>query len=720
LKTLNTFILPLLILLISVGCSARKASVSTKLKFYSGNLLSTIQLNGGILVIGRNAAHTEDISFVLHSLDESKILNLSKGKWEFAAFGWSGENGNFTGSNKCAYTDFVDLTQDEQVISFNLSTLNCAKTFTIENDKMSEDSFIDLTTGAYQPFKLITCNATALTSANCPSNVFNTSFKSYKLVLNSFSKNNPNGAEALVSNCYSAIDPNNALRLPTGTVLNGSVMKYSLLFFTDTTCSTQPIVSQFFRGFINQPANPLDAKVLFDINDVTTLIINPSLVQAPPPFLLNAGIFGSNSTAMTLDFPATPPDIAYVCASEVNDSSGCTWMAFSNTLSITATSGADGNRTFHVWGKDAVGHIFYLGNQTTVYDSTPPATVSVTSNDLNGVPGVLNIAWTGGTDVNLLKFETKLCADSACSTVLDTHQVFPNAAYTDSFVIPATIGRYFVRVTAFDKVGNIANPTTIDSGLVCPSEYIYVPANTNLGVSSFCVMKFEAKNVSSIATSQAASVPWMNITQPLANTACTNLGTSYFLISNPEWQTIARNIENVSSNWSGATVGTGAVTIGHSDGTPSYAMAVSNVTNSYDGTGNTSLQNDGLGREQKRTLSLSSGQTIWDFSGNAAEWVNWTMTTSLQIAPTTCIQGSTELSSVSCGGLSGDDYLPSNASFISTQGMGKFYAGAGSGGSAFRGGDWANSTNDGIFALDIFSNSVYSTSSVGFRCVYRP
>lgn len=47
---------------------------------------------------------------------------------------------------------------------------------------------------------------------------------------------------------------------------------------------------------------------------------------------------------------------------------------------------------------------------------------------------------------------------------------------------------------------------------VCPTGFALVPFNSTVGThADFCVAKFEMKNVSGAATSQASGQPWENI-----------------------------------------------------------------------------------------------------------------------------------------------------------------------------------------------------------------
>ena len=247
----------------------------------------------------------------------------------------------------------------------------------------------------------------------------------------------------------------------------------------------------------------------------------------------------------------------------------------------------------------------------------------------------------------------------------------------------------------------------------CPCGYVEVPANSSLGVTSnFCVMQFDAKNVGGVAKSQALTSPWVSINQSNAKTACTNLGVGYDLISNPEWMTIARNVENVASNWSSGIVGTGMMPRGHSDGIPNNALEVTNIYDPYDQTGNNSGQAAGSGWEQKRTLTLSNGNVVWDITGNVWEWIDWT-------PPTTCTDMGVELSSVNCGtDLATTDYMPSHPAYGTSQGMGRFYGGTG--GAALRGGYWYSGAGGGAFALGLNYSPSDTSAGFGFRCVYRP
>lgn len=177
--------------------------------------------------------------------------------------------------------------------------------------------------------------------------------------------------------------------------------------------------------------------------------------------------------------------------------------------------------------------------------------------------------------------------------------------------------------------------TSSDAGLsanavtmACPYGFIVVPGSSTYGTSDFCVMKYEAKQYSStVPISQASSTPWTgsvsSLSQSEATTYSQNVAgcTGCHLITDAEYLTIVQNVLNINSNWdNGAgvhTVGTGYIYSGNNDATPGTLQAAStNDSEGYYGTSDSSPSN------QRRTLTLSNGEVIWDIAGNAWEWTS--------------------------------------------------------------------------------------------------
>jgi hypothetical protein len=250
--------------------------------------------------------------------------------------------------------------------------------------------------------------------------------------------------------------------------------------------------------------------------------------------------------------------------------------------------------------------------------------------------------------------------------------------------------------------------------ITCPStadfKTLHVPRNPIFGDYNFCVFKYEATDDGGEAESYATGGPWVDILASEAEDAC---GTTVYnddnlsLISNNEWMTIARNIENNSSQ--NSFTGADELTYfyrGHTDNTDSTGASGTSLSadlvNPYELTGNDSSN----GKDQRRTLHLSNGEVIWDFSGNVAEWVE------IDLLPE-CSLGDFGISNCPDSG-------PLD---LSLEYLGKIINSSTDSDVLARGGDF----NDGI--TGVFDAGIYAMlflddndndSDIGFRCVLRP
>jgi hypothetical protein len=260
--------------------------------------------------------------------------------------------------------------------------------------------------------------------------------------------------------------------------------------------------------------------------------------------------------------------------------------------------------------------------------------------------------------------------------------------------------------------GNFSGDVLVEGDLIldgsvkrksCPSGYVLVPGDSNFGTSDFCVMKYEAKQGSnSKVVSTASGTPWVSISWYGAKEACRRSGGH--LITNAEWMTIARDVEGVASNWSEGSVGSGYIYSGHNDGSPNNSLAASSDDgDGYFGTGNSSPSN------QRRTLTLSNGEVIWDLAGNVWQWVDE------QCDTTTWTTTSwTEWSSIT--GYRRDIMGPSVV-FGETSGVGKYYGCLTNGNALFRGGGCYSGVSAGVFTMNFCNAPSLSTDGFGFRCV---
>lgn len=151
--------------------------------------------------------------------------------------------------------------------------------------------------------------------------------------------------------------------------------------------------------------------------------------------------------------------------------------------------------------------------------------------------------------------------------------------------------------------------------------FVRVPGNFELGTTDFCISRFEMKEEQGLPTSRPAGLPWQLANAATVAGACANLGSEFALPSNAQWQTLARNIENVAANWSGGAVGAGDLVRGNVDNSPGVALSVSNPNDPCDQSNAPSCTVAGATFSQRRTHRLSSGSEIWDVGGNVIEWV---------------------------------------------------------------------------------------------------
>ncbi|MDQ7022515.1 MAG: hypothetical protein Q9M97_03135 [Candidatus Gracilibacteria bacterium] len=234
-----------------------------------------------------------------------------------------------------------------------------------------------------------------------------------------------------------------------------------------------------------------------------------------------------------------------------------------------------------------------------------------------------------------------------------------------------------------------------------------------------------AYDLSKTPVSMAGKYPIADITQPEAITSCQKMGG--YLITNNQWMTIARNIEEQKSNYISGGPGTGILKTGVSDsdngcGNTSYTKSIYTglsrnwATKTGGGFGNTACDN-------KRQLKLSNGETIWDLSGNVWEHVNKSNT----IDGTNYNNGETAVSGSSAGTNRDDDGIyaitdmdkyGSKYHLGKANGMGNLYYANGVANNIFiRGGRAAYGTHAGVFTLILSGTSTNYRRNMGFRCV---
>lgn len=303
----------------------------------------------------------------------------------------------------------------------------------------------------------------------------------------------------------------------------------------------------------------------------------------------------------------------------------------------------------------------------------------------------------------------------------DTNYCLKSGSGNTFAVTVATGSAYALTATKGTKTYKVTNDSVPIAAIVCPTGFIVVPGSSTYGTSDFCVMKYEAKNAgSNIPASVAAGTPWLGLTEMDAATYSANVVgcTGCHLITEAEWMTIAQNVLSVTSNWSGGAVGSGFIYSGHNDGSAS-GLAASTDNDGYYGTGNTT------GSNQRRTLTLTNGEVIWDLAGNISEW---TANTPTGGQPGITGSGYTWLEWTAVNNLGTISPNPSPAGTglagastwtSASNGIGKIYSSTldASIRGTLRGGAYVNGVNAGVLMLDYeiqpsASGSPYATFRV--------
>lgn len=379
----------------------------------------------------------------------------------------------------------------------------------------------------------------------------------------------------------------------------------------------------------------------------------------------------------------------------------------------------------------------------------PPVSSSV--NPTNAYRGIQTIVTLSYTDANsdqatscAISNISNLTVSTPCTCNLGICTVGVEASSGSTYTGAAS---FDYTVTANSQESNVSTVSfTINQiGTSDTEEWVRVPANAGgMGLSEFYVMKYEAKawndgntnstidggeidtdglsvaTGSNIPVSIADNQPWRDINANDSAAECESLGPNYHLISNPEWMAMARDIENVDSNWTGQSVGIGCLYRGNS-GEATVGLGTTNGDScGYDGAN----PEEGTGRDLRAKHTLSNGQEVFDLAANVDEWVDFDKdTVGFQEHTTVCSSsgGFIEFPSVSasCPGLVDVDYNTSNGGYDSNQGIGQYYASGGSG-AIQRGGRPTNTSNAGVFLFYIGANASSGNTVVGFRCVYRP
>jgi hypothetical protein len=367
----------------------------------------------------------------------------------------------------------------------------------------------------------------------------------------------------------------------------------------------------------------------------------PSVTLASTNFTVTAtNSAGSGEAVVSLSIGASAPSLSYVA------SSGSVGVAL-NVAPQTLQSNGAALSSCSVSPHLPAG--LSLHASTCVISGTPSVTLASTNFTITAT----NSAGSGSAGLSLsieasapeIEYETKhpfsgtvgvhfeikpsTIRSNGAEITCSTEPKLPDGLFIDESTCmisgsPDAIQGYSeYTVTATNSAG--ASTAVIPISLICPSGYIPVHHDKDVHTTQdFCVAKYEMKkSKSNTAVSVPEDLPWVNINLEEAREACISSDEEiegFDLITNEQWMTIARNIENTDKNWSDQRVGSGILARGHSNNLPpSLLEASADDDDGYYMKGKVGPDD----WHQLRTHFLSNNQVIWDFAGNASELINW-------------------------------------------------------------------------------------------------
>ncbi len=255
----------------------------------------------------------------------------------------------------------------------------------------------------------------------------------------------------------------------------------------------------------------------------------------------------------------------------------------------------------------------------------------------------------------------------------------------------------------------------------CPKNYINFPTHI-FGTKTVCIAKYEMRKGSDgEAVSTPKGLPWTNITLDEAIQACKANGSRYDLMSNQLWTVVAREIADVPENWSSGKEYVGRLNTGNVTNEPNRLLsATEDDEDACNQTGNSCSPY--VWQNGRRTFAMASTQVLWDFSGNAAEWVTQSMSRFKNVPVSPFVLVDFRNPPVSrFGPYKACDKIDADSFYCGYGSMIVIPRGSPKRAAIARGGKVGNGrTIGGVFTVIVGLEATDKDPNLGFRCTFLP
>lgn len=465
-----TFKITSLILMIFLlaSCGEKKASSVVSLKILKGNELANgALLDGGVLLMGRSEDGKNSFRTGVQGTDNVD-LELPKGRWEFVAVAWQGD-GPMTGDNRCSYSGFIDLKDDQAKVSFDLAKEYCKKDF--NGRQFANPNHMDAS-GKFFNFRPVMCLDDSPPSVVCNVGVNTTLLQSYRVVYKADMSGQVNGnLKPLISNCLPLVG-GDTTTLPVTDNTNDNPLKVAIRFYKNASCNNEVnLAYNFSEGILNYLNLP-DWSLVNYSSPYTNFYVNPGVkfnaeIINPATLTMTGLTYGAyqafSSTTLNYNVSLAPSaNVEMFCLTTNTFCNDAEWEQIGLLgTSVANNLTSEGNNNIYLFYKTKAGVVSNTPSASQVYyDPTSPekTDMPIVVDSL----GHIDVSWTTGDSSSFYRWVVQICSNASCSTVV-TSQVGTSFSsktipFTDSVHLTSlTNGNtYYVRVKTVDIFSRVS------------------------------------------------------------------------------------------------------------------------------------------------------------------------------------------------------------------------------------------------------------------------